>query len=309
MGIEYSLSPGRPRQIHGALRAAAASPAASELGQQLSDDSLIVSPDGPAARRLGRGALKRDARVRPGSGKRMAISASPSRPLGRHVRKTSLPHVDWDSPRERGQQLSTEERLQALERRQATGAAEMAKVYAVARQLEQQVHEHTKMGVDLRRDVFNKFGTVAEQMAIIENKFAGMEAALDAKIAEIDLKIGLLHRQAETQRPTDGRVVAEGFGKLAADIEALKQWSGTVFTKGMGQELEGMRQRGFAHGNSIEELTRKSLEAAAAAAYFQSFTDGIGAAMVAQDGRVGGLEQHTAQLTSAVEALRIFQEG
>ena len=170
----------------------------------------------------------------------------------------------------------------------------MAKVYAVARQLEQQVHEHTKMGVDLRRDVFNKFGTVAEQMAIIENKFAGMEAALDAKIAEIDLKIGLLHRQAETQRPTDGRVVAEGFGKLAADIEALKQWSGTVFTKGMGQELDGMRQRGLAHGNSIEELTRKSLEAAAAAAYFQSFTDGIGAAMVAQDGRVGGLEQHTA---------------
>ena len=198
----------------------------SELGQPLSDDSLTIppdGPDGPAVRRAGLGALKRDARARLGSRKRIAISASPVRPLGRHVRKTAVHLADWDPPRERGPRLTPEERLQALELQQAM--------------ICQQLGEHTKMGVDIRRDVFGKFGAVAGQMDVVEGKFAEMEKALDAKITEIDLKLDLLARQlekAEVQRPTDGRMVAEGFGKLTADIEALKKWSGTVFTNGMG---------------------------------------------------------------------------
>ena len=137
MGTEYP-SPGRPRMLYGVPRGATLSPAASDLGRELSDDSLTVSPDMPVARRLG---LKRDGRARPGSGKRMAISASPSRharfvtvwPLGRHVRKASPAPVDWDAPRERG---PPEDRMQALERQQAAGAAETAKINAKARQLE-----------------------------------------------------------------------------------------------------------------------------------------------------------------------------
>ena len=65
------------------------------------------------------------------------------------------------------------------------------------RHLEQQVGEHTKMGVDLRRDVFSKFGAVAGQMTLVENKFSEMETALDAKVNEIDLKLGLLAQQLE----------------------------------------------------------------------------------------------------------------
>ena len=243
--IEYALSPSRPRKLYGAPQAAAQSPAASDLGQELSDDSLTVSPDMPVARRLGLGALKRDSRARPGSGKRMAISASPSRnarfvaagPLGRHVRKASPAPVDWDAPRERG---PPEDRVQALERQQAAGAAETAKLNARVRQLEQQLGEHTKMGVDLRRDLFGRFGAVADQMGIVESKFANMETTFDAKIAEIDSKLDLLHRQvekAETQLPADGRMVAEGFNKLAAEIDVLKGRQGETFTKGMIDDL------------------------------------------------------------------------
>ena len=85
----------------------------------------------------------------------MAISASPSRLLGRHFRKASPAPVDWDAPRTRG---PPEDRMQVLERQM--------------RHLEQQVGEHTKMGVDLRRDVFGKFGAVAGQMNLVENNFS-----------------------------------------------------------------------------------------------------------------------------------------
>ena len=70
-----------------------------------------------------------------------------------------------------------------------------------------------------------------------------------------------------------------------------------------------MWQRGLAHENSIEKLTRKILETFVAAVHFQTLADGLGAAMLTQDGRIGGLEHRTAQLTSSVEALRAFQES
>ena len=78
-GIEYAMSPGRPRHVAGVPRAVAQSPVASELGQEtpamLSDDSLTLSPELPVSRRLGLGTLKRDNRARLGSGKRIAVSA------------------------------------------------------------------------------------------------------------------------------------------------------------------------------------------------------------------------------------------
>ena len=288
LGIEYSMTSGRPRQIHGPRRDATASPAASDLGLGISDDSLILSPDEPAPRRSGVGMLKRDARARPGSAKRLAISASPSRLLDRHFRKASPAPAEWSAPRARG---PPEDRYTVLERH--------------IQHLEQQIGEHTRMGIDLRRDVFGKFGTVDGQMALVENKFSEMETALDAKVSEIDLKLCLLAQQlekAEVQRPSDGRVVSDGFNKIKADLEALKQWSGTVFTKDMGLELEVMRQRGIKCETSLETVN-------IAMVHFQTLADGIGAAVVNQDGRIGGLESHIAQLTSSVESLRVFQEG
>ena len=122
------------------------------------------------------------------------------------------------------------------------------------------------------------------------------------------MKLELLHRhveKAEAQLPTDGRMAAEGFNKLTAEVDALKRWSGQVFTNNMGQELESMQQRGLAHEQSINSM-RQAIEASSAAAmHFQTITDGLGVAMSVQEGRVGGLEHHTAQLTSSVEAMRV----
>ena len=95
--MEYATSPGRTRQFHGAQ-----SPHGSDLGQELSDDSLTISPEVPQARRSG--ALKRDSRARLGSGKRLALSASPSRtlrfgvvPRGGYARKMSAASL-WEPP-------------------------------------------------------------------------------------------------------------------------------------------------------------------------------------------------------------------
>ena len=89
MGIEYGIAPippdhGRPRRA-----AASADSRASDLGAETRspsphspEDTLTLSPDLPDVRHLG--PLKRDARARPGSSKRMAVSAFPP---SRHVRK------------------------------------------------------------------------------------------------------------------------------------------------------------------------------------------------------------------------------
>ena len=248
---EYSLSTG---QIHGALRAGDPSPAASDLGIGISDDdSLVVSPDGPEPRRLGLGALKRDGRARVPSGKRMAISASPGRLVGRQVRKASPAPVEWGVPRDRG---PPDDRYTVLERQM--------------QHLEQQIGEHTRMGVDLRRELFGRFGEVADQMGIVEVKFLTMEAALDAKLAEIDSKIGKLHAQL----PADGRMVAEGFDKLAHEIEAIKQRQGEIFTKKMVDELELMRHHVISHEQALGKI-------AGSATHFQMLTDGLSAVLTA----------------------------
>ena len=43
-------------------------------------------------------------------------------------------------------------------------------------------------------------------------------------------------------------------------------------------------------------------------ALLQMMLESLGSAVAAQDGRVGGLEQHTAQLQFFIEALRLGQE-
>ena len=78
------------RPARGAARIAAHSPI-SDVGNKLSDDSLTMSPDMPAARRVG--SLKRDSRMRIGSTKRLATSASPNK----LVRKGSLSPMVYDS--------------------------------------------------------------------------------------------------------------------------------------------------------------------------------------------------------------------
>ena len=70
-----------------------------------------------------------------------------------------------------------------------------------------------------------------------------------------------------------------------------------------------MRQRAIAHEQAIDKIMRQALEASTGAAHLQMVADRLGVAMSVQEGRVAGIEQHTAQLTSSIEALRSFQEG
>ena len=204
--IEY-LSPSRVRQSFGAPHGVGVSPAASDLGQELSDDSLTVSPDQQQARGSGgSGALKRDSRARLSSGKRLAISASPSRtlrfgatPRGGSARKVSAANL-WeppssDPPRDRGPP-AVEERLAALEKA---------------------IKEQVQIGFELRRDIYGKFGTISDHMDTVKTQFAVVEAVLEEKVAAIDGQMEAMRRHLETAEaslPLDGALVKQGFAKL-----------------------------------------------------------------------------------------------
>ena len=125
---------------------AAASPM-SELGVELSDDSLTLSPEQLFKRGT---TLKRASGVRGYSAKRLAVSlprsARKASPSPANARKAMLAERTadraFDPPRDRGSP-SAEERLAALEKA---------------------IREQAQMGVELRRDVYGKFGAVSDQV-------------------------------------------------------------------------------------------------------------------------------------------------
>ena len=65
--------------------------------------------------------------------------------------------------------------LQTLELHRSADHAELVKLRETTQRLHHELQELTKMGMVLRRDIFSKFGTFADQMSIIEDKFAVME--------------------------------------------------------------------------------------------------------------------------------------
>ena len=69
----------------------------------------------------------------------------------------------------------------------------------------------------------------------------------------------------------------------------------------MLEELELMRKRIVSREQSVNALS-------SAGARFQMPIDSLGAAVAMQDGRVAGLEQHTAQLQRYMESLGAFQK-
>ena len=108
------------------------------LGAELSDDSLTVWRDQYVLHKPG--ALKRDTRARMPSGKRLALS------LPRPTRKDTLsPPARERTPRQRTSATSVEQRVLTLELPRASDRAEVAKIRAVAQQLERQSKEHIKM--------------------------------------------------------------------------------------------------------------------------------------------------------------------
>ena len=66
----------------------------------------------------------------------------------------------------------------------------------------------------------------------------------------------------------------------------------------MLEELALMRQHVIAHEQSIASIS-------GGASHLQMLVDTLGSAMSAQEGRIAGLEQYTAQLQFYIEALRL----
>ena len=85
--------------------------------------------------------------------------------------------------------------------------------------MEKAFKEHIQMNMDLRRDVYGKFGTVADHLAIVEAKFASMEALLDAKVVSIDGQLDVFRQQLIVC----GQTLQESFIKVAAEIDATRR--------------------------------------------------------------------------------------
>ena len=157
-----------------------ASPSAlgTEVSQELSDDSLTMSPEEQRTQK--RGAVKRDARTRLPSGKRLALSLH--RPTRRESPST---HEGRErSPRAPGPK-SLEERVLAIE---LQGAFNHNALKSFKDDLDNQI----KIGLDMRREVFGSRATIADAMATIEAKFLTMEGQLENKIASMDCQMAAL---------------------------------------------------------------------------------------------------------------------
>ena len=265
-GMGYTTAPmtnnyGRPRRT--AMSADSRYSAGSALGEETrearsrsresSDDTLVFSPNlvAPAARSAS--PRKREVRARPGSAKQMALATSPP---GNRVRKA------WSSsggafrpasaeapPRDRAP-LRADRPPQSMEERQAQ---------------EKALNEHTRMGFDLRRELFTKFGAVE---AAIEGKVANLEGQMQ--------EMRVYVAAAEARLPIDGAVLKQGFTKLEGEIDILKRQAleafipGSTLTPPMLEELERMRQRTVAHEQAIGALS-------GSAAHLQLLLDSLGA--------------------------------
>ena len=141
----------------------------SELGEELSDDSLTMSPEDQKNPKRGLG--KRDTRSRIPSGKRLALS------LPRPTRRESPSTQDGRerSPRARGPK-NIEERIRDVELQNAHN-------YNAMKGFKDDFENQLKMGLDLRREVFGSRATIADAMATIEAKLLTMEGQLEGKIA------------------------------------------------------------------------------------------------------------------------------
>ena len=166
---------------------------------------------------------------------------------------------------------------------------------------EKAISEHTRMGLDLRRELFSKFSSVE---TVVEEKVK----SIDGPIEEMRLHLAA----AEARLPADGALVNQGFSNFENEIglfkkgfieiekrQALEASTGATLTVPMLEEVELMRQRTVAHEQSINMLSGSF-------AHLQVLLDSLGSATSVQSGRVAGLEQHTAQLQGYMESLRAF---
>ena len=162
--------------------------------------------------------------------------------------------------------------------------------------IEKALAEHTRMGLDLRRELFGQLGELAGQTRDISAKFSAMEAVLEAKVTSIDGQLESLRRhveEAEAQMPADGRILHDNFTKMAAEINTIKAMNGIPLTKAMLEELENMRRHVVEHDARLVALANAETN-------MNMWISQVGATVAVQEGRVAGLEQHTAQLLGSI---------
>ena len=173
--------------------------------------------------------------------------------------------------------------------------------------LEKGLSEHTRMNLDLRRELFAKFGELSEQTRATEKQLANAETVVEGKVASIDGQLPEMRvyiAAAEARLPLDGALVKQGFEKIDKEIDLLKrnahEASGAGITLAIPtlKELERMRRRIVVYERSTDALANNG-------SHLQMMVESLAAAVAAQDGRVGGLEQHTAQLQFFIEAMRV----
>ena len=114
--------------------------------------------------------------------------------------------------------------------------------------LEKAVKEQAQIGLELRRDLYGRFGTISDHMGTVKTQFAVVEVVLEEKVTEIGGQMEAMRRHleaAEARLPLDGALVKQGFAKLEGELEILKKNAANGeaerLTKPMIVELELMR--------------------------------------------------------------------
>ena len=93
------------------------------------------------------------------------------------VRKGLLPPMIYYSART--SRLSVEVRLAALQRTRNQSDAKV-------QELEKAHSEHTRMGLDLRRQLFSKFSEVSDHMDVVDTQLSIVQTVVDGKVTTID---------------------------------------------------------------------------------------------------------------------------
>ena len=207
----------------------------SALGQELSDDSLTMSPEEKRSNK--RGATVRSTRARMPVRQRLTLS------LPRPARRDSpSAHEGRErSPRARGPK-TLEERVLDLELKAHERSVSMQQLY----------DENTKMMLEMRRELYATKSIVEGHANDVAMRFDGNEKVvgqyldlLNAHQAEIAQKI--------EQLPQAGTIVMTHFQNITAEIEHMKSTKGETLTTPMLNALKNMETKVANHERQIAE--------------------------------------------------------
>ena len=102
--------------------------------------------------------------------------------------------------------------MRSLELHRVADQAELVRFRDATQRMAYDLQEHTRMGVDLTKDVYGTRGTVTDQMAAIENRFLVAETLVDDRITVMEGQVTVMRLHfdiAEAPLPMNGQVLEE----------------------------------------------------------------------------------------------------